>query len=45
MRAALYLAFTTLHDKVQARIAQEMLHGLFHAFLQFSEYNGLTNGR
>lgn len=33
LRSALYLNLTTLHDEVQARVAQEMLHGLFHAFL------------
>ncbi|KAF9521830.1 hypothetical protein CPB83DRAFT_801138 [Crepidotus variabilis] len=45
LRAALYLALPTLHDEVQARVAQEMLHGLFHAFIPFAEYERLTAGR
>ena len=45
LRAALYLALPTLHDEIQARIVQEMMHGLFHAFISFSEYDHLTAGR
>lgn len=45
LRAALYLSLPTLHDEIQARIAQEMSHGLFHAFLPFNEYERLTAGR
>ena len=45
LRAALYLGLATLHDEIQARIAQEMLHGLFHAFITFNEYERLTAGR
>ena len=45
LRAALYLTLPSLHDEIQARIAQEMMHGLFHAFLPFTEYERLTGGR
>jgi hypothetical protein len=41
MRAATYLS---LYDEIQVRIVQEMLHGLFHAFLRFPEYERLTAG-
>ncbi|KAG6848735.1 hypothetical protein H0H93_014541, partial [Arthromyces matolae] len=44
MRSATYLGLSTLYDEIQARIVQEMTHGLFHAFLQFSEYERLTSG-
>ncbi|TCD60035.1 hypothetical protein EIP91_010856 [Steccherinum ochraceum] len=42
MRSATYLSLDTLYDEVQARIVQEMMHGLFHAFLEFSEYERIT---
>ena len=45
LRSALYLAMPSLQDEIQARIAQEMLHGLFHAFLPFSEYERITGGK
>jgi hypothetical protein len=45
MRSATYLNLQTLYDKVQARIVQEMMHGLFHAFLEFSEYERITGGK
>ncbi|PPR04884.1 hypothetical protein CVT24_007143, partial [Panaeolus cyanescens] len=45
MRAALFLSLPTLHDEIQARIVQEMLHGLFHAFITFNEYERLTGGK
>lgn len=45
MRSATYLSLQTLYDEIQARIVQEMMHGLFHAFLEFSEYERLTGGR
>ncbi|GLB45122.1 putative CAP_GLY [Lyophyllum shimeji] len=44
MRSATYLSLPTLYDEIQARIVQEMTHGLFHAFLPFPEYERLTNG-
>ena len=43
--SANYLQLQTLYDEVQARLVQEMLHGLFHAFLEFSEYERITGGR
>ncbi|KAF8881150.1 hypothetical protein CPB84DRAFT_1851646 [Gymnopilus junonius] len=45
LKAALYLDIPTLHDEIQARIVQEMMHGLFHAFITFSEYESLTGGK
>ncbi|KAF9477702.1 hypothetical protein BDN70DRAFT_994783 [Pholiota conissans] len=45
LRSAMYLDLDTLHDEIQARVAQEMMHGLFHAFLPFTEYEALTQGR
>ena len=45
LRAAMYLSLTSLEDEIQARIVQEMLHGLFHAFIPFEEYERLTNGK
>ncbi|EKM74816.1 hypothetical protein AGABI1DRAFT_132857 [Agaricus bisporus var. burnettii JB137-S8] len=42
LKAALYLSLNALHDEIQARIAHEMLHGLFHAFLPFQEYERIT---
>ena len=40
-----YLQLQALYDEVQARLVQEMLHGLFHAFLEFAEYERITGGR
>ncbi|PIL23652.1 hypothetical protein GSI_14965 [Ganoderma sinense ZZ0214-1] len=45
MRSATYLDLDTLYDEIQARIVQEMMHGLFHAFLEFSEYEAITGGK
>ncbi|PPQ81000.1 hypothetical protein CVT26_003679 [Gymnopilus dilepis] len=45
MKASLYLSIPTLHDEIQARIVQEMMHGLFHAFVTFNEYESLTGGK
>lgn len=45
MRSATYLSLDTLYDEVQARIVVEMMHGLFHAFLDFAEYERVTGGR
>ncbi|KAG5719893.1 hypothetical protein E4T56_gene5072, partial [Termitomyces sp. T112] len=44
MRSSIYLSLSTLYDEIQARIVQEMMHGLFHAFLPFPEYERLTAG-
>ncbi|KAH8118900.1 hypothetical protein DFH11DRAFT_1474365, partial [Phellopilus nigrolimitatus] len=43
--SANYLQLQSLHDEVQARLVQEMLDGLFHAFLEFAEYECITGGR
>ncbi|EKM57939.1 uncharacterized protein PHACADRAFT_251852 [Phanerochaete carnosa HHB-10118-sp] len=45
MRSATYLGLDALYDEIQARIVQEMMHGLFHAFLEFSEYESITGGK
>lgn len=45
MRSATYLSLPTLYEELQARIVQEMLHGLFHAFLDFPEYERVTGGK
>ncbi|OSC97361.1 hypothetical protein PYCCODRAFT_1481331 [Trametes coccinea BRFM310] len=45
MRSATYLSLESLYDEIQARIVQEMMHGLFHAFLEFSEYEAITGGK
>ena len=45
MRSASYLALDTLYNEVQARIVQEMMHGLFHTFLEFPEYERITGGK
>ena len=45
MRSATYLSIDALYDEIQARIVQEMMHGLFHAFLEFTEYERITGGK
>ncbi|KAI0642472.1 hypothetical protein C8Q79DRAFT_213553 [Trametes meyenii] len=45
MRSATYLQLDALYNEIQARIVQEMMHGLFHAFLEFSEYEAITGGK
>jgi hypothetical protein len=45
MRSASYLSIDSLYDEIQARIVQEMMHGLFHAFLEFAEYEKVTGGK
>lgn len=45
MRCATYLQLQTLYDEIQARIVQEMMHGLFHAFLEFDEYERITGSK
>ncbi|PPQ94293.1 hypothetical protein CVT25_004949 [Psilocybe cyanescens] len=45
LKAALYLSIPFLHDEIQARIVQEMMHALFHAFIMFNEYESLTGGK
>lgn len=45
LSSSAYLGLTTLFHEAQARLVQEMLHGLFHAFLPFAEYETATAGR
>lgn len=45
LRSSLYLALSTLTAEIQARIVQEMMHGLFHAPLEFASYEQATGGR
>lgn len=45
LRSATYLALPTLEAEIQARIVQEMMHGLFHAPLEFASYEQATCGR
>ncbi|EKM49659.1 uncharacterized protein PHACADRAFT_265227 [Phanerochaete carnosa HHB-10118-sp] len=44
MRCATYLCLDALYDEIQARIVMDMMHGLFHPFLLFSEYESITGG-
>ncbi|EKM49130.1 uncharacterized protein PHACADRAFT_201983 [Phanerochaete carnosa HHB-10118-sp] len=44
MRCAMYLRLDALYDVIQARIVEEMMHGLFHAFLPFDEHEKITGG-
>ncbi|KAI9451958.1 hypothetical protein F5148DRAFT_528064 [Russula earlei] len=45
MRSSTYISLTSLYDEVQARIVQEMMHGLFHAYVEFAEYERITSGK
>ena len=45
MRSATYISLDSLYDEVQARIVQEMMHGLFHAYVDFTEYERITGGK
>ena len=45
MRAATYLSMTSLYTEIEARIVEEMCHGLFHAYMPFDEYEKLTAGK
>ncbi len=45
LKSATYLQLQTLYDEIQARLVQEMLHGLFHAFLEFADYERITGGK
>ena len=44
MRSVTYLSINALYDKIQAQIIQGFMHGLFHAFLEFTEYERITGG-
>ena len=45
MRSATYISLDSLYNEVQARIVQEMMHGLFHAYVDFAEYERITGGK
>ncbi|EUC65177.1 CAP-gly domain protein [Rhizoctonia solani AG-3 Rhs1AP] len=45
IRAAKYLGLDTLDNEARARIITEMMHGLFHAYLPFDEYDRLIEGK
>ncbi|KAH7904412.1 hypothetical protein BJ138DRAFT_1119440 [Hygrophoropsis aurantiaca] len=45
LTASNYLSLHALHAEIQARVIGEMLHGLFHAHLEFGEYERVTGGR
>lgn len=45
LRSATYLSLPQLYNETQARIVYEMLHGLYHAFLEFDEYERITNAK
>ncbi|KAI0067016.1 hypothetical protein BV25DRAFT_1270103 [Artomyces pyxidatus] len=45
LRSSAYISLDTLYDEIQARIVQEMMHGLFHAFLDFAEYERISGGK
>jgi hypothetical protein len=45
MRSATYFNLQTLYDEVQVHIVQEIIHGLFHAFLEFAEYERITGAQ
>ncbi|KAF5392915.1 hypothetical protein D9757_000905 [Collybiopsis confluens] len=40
----MYLNLPALRDEVRGRIIVELCHGLFHAFLEFGEYEALVRG-
>jgi hypothetical protein len=44
-RCVTYLQLQSLHDEVQVRIVQLMMHGLFHAFLEFEEYEWIMGSK
>lgn len=45
IRAAKYLQLETLDNETRARIIAEMMHGLFHAYLPFDEYERVIEGK
>ena len=45
MCSANYLQVQPLYVEIQARIVVEMMHGLFYAFLEFTEYERITGGK
>ena len=45
MKSATFLSMPSLYVEIQARIVEGMMHGLFHAFLECSEYERVTGGK
>ena len=45
MCSANYLQIQPLYDEIQSRIVVEIMHGIFHAFLEFTEYERITDGK
>lgn len=45
MRSAAYLQLSTLQNEVEARIVEEMMHGLCLAYVPFAQYEQLTAGK
>ena len=45
VRSAAYLSLATMSDEIEAYIVEEMMHGLFHAYLTFEEYEKITAGK
>ncbi|KAG8906293.1 hypothetical protein FRB99_007162 [Tulasnella sp. 403] len=45
IRSATYLQLDSLYREMEARLVEEMMHGLFHAFLPFDQYEKITAGR
>lgn len=44
-RSATYLQLDSLYREIEARLVEDMMHGLFHAFLPFDQYEKITAGR
>jgi hypothetical protein len=44
-RSAAYLLMASMRVEIEAHIIEEMLHGLFHAYLTFDEYEKITAGK
>ncbi|QRW19142.1 CAP-Gly domain protein [Rhizoctonia solani] len=45
IRSAKYLGLDSLDNEARARIISEMMHGLFHAYLPFEEYDRVIEGK
>ncbi|KAG2341692.1 hypothetical protein BDR05DRAFT_983631 [Suillus weaverae] len=45
LKSAMYLSLDGLVAEIQARIVYEMIHGLFHASLEFNEYERITGSK
>ena len=45
LRSAAFSSIQPLYDEIQARIVHEMMHGLFHVFIDFSKYERVTKGK